>query len=504
MKRTTIIAGALLLLAGFAGAESASTGLPERPEKLTYKPLEFTPPKAQDFRRTLSNGVPVYLAPSKEFPLVSISFTFKGGTHLEPEGKYGVASMTGAMMRRGGAGDMKAADLDEEFDFLAAMCSTSASGANLNCLKANLDQAFKLFMDVVRRPSFQQDRVDLYKKEQLEGMKQRNDDAGTIARREGAALMWGRDSFEGRVTTKADLDAISVDDLKAWHARIFHPANLIIGVTGDFEESEMLSRLEKAMDGWAKGEPVPDPVEPKHTLTPGVYHIEKDIPQGKFAIMSRGLTRDDPDAIAVDIMNDILGGGGFTSRIVNRVRTEEGLAYSAGSAFANRVYYPGTFQAFFQSKNATCALASKIIYEEINKIRTQPVSDEELEVAKNSAIETFPRTFESKAGTIGVFMSDEWTKRPADYWQTYRDKVRAVTAADVQRVANKFLDPSKLSIFIVGKWSEIEKGDLEGRATMKEFFDGQVNHLPLRDPLTDEPLPEQPRVDTKDQPRPTR
>ncbi len=503
MKPRSIIAAALLLITGAAFAES-NANIPERPEKLQFKPLAFTPPKAQDFRRTLSNGVPVYLAASKEVPLVTINFSFRGGGWIEPEGKWGVSGMAGSMLRRGGAGDKGAADLDEEFDFLAANCSTSATSATLNTLKSNLDQSFKLFMDVIKSPRFQQDRFDLLKKETIEDMKQRNDDAGTIARREGAALMWGRDTFEGRVTTQANIESLTVDDLKWWHKRVFHPGNLIIGVTGDFEESEMLSRLEKAMEGWAKGEPVPDPPEPKHTLNPGVYHIEKDIPQGKFAIMTRGMKRDDPDAVPVEIMNDILGGGGFTSRIVNRVRTEEGLAYSAGSAFSNRVYYPGTFQAFFQSKNATCALATKIIFEEFNKIRSEPVSAEELEVAKNSAIETFPRTFESKAGTVGLFISDEWTKRPADYWQTYRDKVKAVTAADVQRVAQKYLDPAKMAIFVVGKWSEVEKGDLNGRATMKEFFNGQVNHVPLRDPLTDQPLPEQPSVESKDKPQPTR
>lgn len=504
MNIKTILAGVLLAVT------SASTlaDLPARPEKITFKPLEFTPPKAQDFRRTLSSGVPVYLAVSKEVPLVTITFTFKGGGYLVPPGKGGLASMTGAMMRRGGTATMKPADLDEELDFLAANCSTgigtTTASATLNSLTSNLDQSFKLFMDIVRTPAFDSERTEIYRKELIEGMKQRNDDAGTIASRESAALLWGRDHFEGRVTTKAEIDGLTIDDMKAFHAKLFHPGNLIIGVTGDFEESSMLTRLDKALEGWAKGETIPDPPAPTAELKPGVYHIEKDIPQGKFQIMSRGITRDDPDAIAVDIMNDVLGGSGFTSRIMNRVRTEEGLAYSAGSAFGNRVYYPGQFQAFFQSKNETCALATKIIFEEFNKIRSDVVSPEELETIKNAAIETFPRAFESKAGTINLFINDEWTKRPADYWQTYRDKVRAVTADDVKRVAQKYVDPAKVAVFVVGKWSAIAPGDLNGRAKMSEFFGGEVNHLPLRDPFTDEPLPEQPKIEQKDEPKPTR
>lgn len=504
MKNRTLTAGLALTLSAAALTPAASADLPARPEEISFKPLTFTPPKPQDFRRVLSNGVPVYLAASKEVPLVTISFTFRAGNWLEPEGKHGVAAMTGSMMRRGGAGSLDAAALDEEFDFLAANCSTSAGSATLNSLTSNLDQSFAMFMDVLKSPRFQADRVELYRKEVLENMKQRNDDAGTIAGRESAALLWGRDHFEGRVMTKADLDAITADDMKAWHKRIFHPGNLIIGVTGDFEESSMLARLEKAMEGWAKGEAVSDPPAPTNELKPGVYHIEKDIPQGKFQIMSRGIKRDDPDAVAVEIMNDVLGGSGFTSRIMNRVRTEEGLAYSAGSAFQNRVYYPGQFQAYFQSKNETCALATKIIFEEFNKVRSNMVSDEELEVAKNAAVETFPRNFESKAGTVGLFINDEWSKRPADHWQTYRDRVKALTKEDIQRVAQKYVDPTKMAIFVVGKWEQIAKGDLGGRATMKEFFGGEVNHLPLRDPLTDQPLPEQPKIENKDEPKPTR
>jgi predicted Zn-dependent peptidase len=509
MKTKNLTAGMLLALsAACAFTPAALADLPARPENIVFKPLAFTPPNAKDYRRVLSNGVPVYMAASKEIPLVTVTFTFKGGSYLVPSGKGGLAGMTGAMMRRGGTLTMKPADLDEEFDYLAAMCNTgvgpTTASATLNSLSSNLDQSFKLFIDVIRNPAFDSDRTEIYRKEALEDMKQRNDDASTIQARESAALMYGRDHFEGRVVTKAEIESITAEDMKAFHAKLFQPGNLIIGVTGDFDEAAMLARLEKAMEGWAKGDKMPDPPAPTNEIKPGVYHIEKDIPQGKFQILSRGIKRDDPDAVAIEMMNDVLGGSGFTSRIMNRVRTEEGLAYGAGSGFASRVYYPGTFQARFDSKNETCALAAKIVFEEFNKIRTTPVGESELETVKNSAIETFPQNFSSKAGMVGLFINDEWTNRPSDYWQTYRDKVKAVTPAEVQRVAQRTIDPTKMAIFIVGKWAPIAAGDVNGRATMKEFFGGEVNHLPLRDPLTDTPLPEQPKIEDNKDAKPTR
>ena len=189
------------------------------------------------------------------------------------------------------------------------------------------------------------------------------------------------------------------------------------------------------------------------------------------------------------MLNEILGAGGFTSRLMQKVRSNEGLAYSVRSSLQPRFDYPGDFRASFESKNATVALATKIVLGEIAAVRDEPVTEDELETAKKSLIETFPRQFESKPQMLKVFVNDEWTRRPADFWQTFRSRVEAVTAADLQRVARKHLDPATLAILVVGDWDAIEAGDRDKRASMSEFFDGKVTHLPLRDPLTLEPLP---------------
>jgi predicted Zn-dependent peptidase len=185
-------------------------------------------------------------------------------------------------------------------------------------------------------------------------------------------------------------------------------------------------------------------------------------------------------------MNDILGGGGFTSRIMSRVRSDEGLAYSAGSSFGLGIYYPGNFRASFQSKNPTTSQAIDIVMEEINRVRTTKVTDEELVTAKNSAIEVFPRIFATAAQVASTFAQDEYTKRPADYWTTYRDRIRAITADDVQRVAQKYLQPDKLVVLVVGNIDEITKGnpDKPQYSLLKIAKDGQIRRIPLPDPLT--------------------
>lgn len=469
-----------------------SQEIPSRPEQLQFATLDYEPPSARSYRHALTNKVVVYLAPSAEIPLVNISFTFRGGDYLDPQGLVGVAEATGALIREGGTISIAAEDLDERLDFLAANVASSAgktfSTITLNCLKSNLNESFTLFMDMIRNPGFQSDRITLYHDEQLEAMRQRNDFPAAILNREWMALLYGRDHFEARQITESMIQAMTIADLQAMHQKIYHPGNLVIAVSGDFEPRSMLAKLTAAMQGWDLRPPAPEPPAPQATFTPGIYHVERDIPQGKVFIGLRTIPRDHPDFFPMLVMNEILGGGGFTSRITSRVRSDEGLAYSAGSRFSPRVDYPGEFRASFQSKNPTVALSIKLIFEEIQSIRTQPVTEEELSTARSAFIETFPRTFESKQGMLNVFVSDELTGRDPEYWKQYRQNISSVTPEQITDVAKRYLDPAQMAIFVVGSWDMIYVGDPDKRASMSEFFNGDATHLPLRNPMSMEPI----------------
>lgn len=488
------VAAASLITASSAAtsaAESSAT-LPARPEQIAFEPLDFAPPAAADFRHVLPDGTVVYLAESHEFPLIDLSITFKGGASLDSAEIPGLASMMASMLREGGTATLSPEAFDEQLDFLATQASVSAGGtfttASMNCLKKTFAESLTLFLEMLREPAFNAERLATAKARLMAQLEQRNDDASGILSREWRQLLFGAEHFEGSLPTATSVEAITPERLAAMHKRLVHPGNMIVSVSGDFDSAEMLAALEKAFADWERGEPVADPPVPEHDLAPGLYHIPKEIPQGKVAIGMRSITRDDPDAIPLNVLNDILGGGGFTSRIMRSVRSNEGLAYSASSRLSPRVDYPGEFRAGFESKNPTVALAIKIILQQIDDVRNELVTDEELETAKQSLIETFPRVFESKPQMLSVFVSDEWTGRPEGYWQSYRDRVQAVTAEDVQRVAREHLDPATMAILVVGNWDEIAAGDLDGRASMADFFEGAVTHLPLRDPLTLEPL----------------
>src|SRR5260370_29894689 len=205
--------------------------IPPNPEQLTFKPLAYAPPSARDYRVVLKNGMVAYVAEDKALPLVNISITLRTGSHLEPAGKEGLAGFTGSQMRRGGTASLSAEQLDERFDSLAAQASTSigatSGSASLNCLADNLDESLKLFVEMLRSPRFQADRLALAQEQALQEMKKRNDDSADIESREWNVLLNGETHFTNRFTTEASVKSISREDMVSFHRRFFFPANNI-------------------------------------------------------------------------------------------------------------------------------------------------------------------------------------------------------------------------------------------------------------------------------------
>ncbi|MEM7248384.1 MAG: insulinase family protein, partial [Acidobacteriota bacterium] len=249
----------------------------------------------------------------------------------------------------------------------------------------------------------------------------------------------------------------------------------------------ILPALEQRMAGWNVGAPLPAVPAPPSESPTGVFVVNKeDVNQTRVRMGHRSVTWDHPDARAIQVMNDILGGGGFTSRITKRVRSDEGLAYSAGSGYGFGRDYPRTFVAVFQSKNESVAHALTILGEEIRRIQAEPVSEEELTTSINGFVDSFPSNFSSAGAKAGTFVSDEIRGRPLDYWKTYRDKLRAVTAADVQRVAQQHLHPDKVTVLVVGKVDEVMAGDPDKPEYQLENIAGPngIMEIALPEPAT--------------------
>ena len=505
---------ASFLAAPLAGADA----IPAKPDQLAFKPFSYTPPAAKDHRTVLKSGVVAYLAENHELPLVNIQIILRGGTYLDAPGKSGLADLTGWLLARGGTKNRKAEDLEERLAFLAAQLNPErpdgrptdvrASGymddrgiVSLNLLSKDLDEGLAILREVLTEPAFQEDRLKLRKEKLLADMKQRNDSSADIERRERSFLLYGDAYYLNHFETKASIEGLTREDLVTFHRKWVDPKNMLIAAAGDFKKAEMAAKLDKLLANWPfKGEAAPPVPKPSHTMTPGTFLVDKDVNQGRVSILLPGLLRTDPDFFAAAVMNDILGGGGFTSRITNRVRSDEGLAYSAGSQLQAGIWYPGRFGAGFQSKVRTAAYASQIVIEEMTKLRDGDATDEEMETAKHAFTDTLPRRFSTPVQVVGLLAEEEYTGRYASdplYYAKYQANVEKVTKADVKRAAQRLLKPDAVTLLVVGKKADLLNPDPKHPVKFADLTNGKLTEVPLRDPFTMKPLSTAPGGSTK-------
>ncbi|MDD8030389.1 MAG: pitrilysin family protein [Acidobacteriota bacterium] len=472
----------LLLFSGF----SLVLAQVSRPEELKFPPLKFEPPNPADYRVVLSNGLRAYVREERELPIINIVAIIHTGGLYVPKEKAGLDSLLSDCLIKGGTKTRSGPEIEERIDFLGGSLNFSVgertASLSLSVLSKDLDEGLDIFFDVLMNPEFREDSLKLAKGRIIEQMRTANDNPSQILAREFEKVLYGEHPLTYQAT-KATVEGISQSDLKAFHSQYFFPKNIIIAAAGDFSRGQLRTKINRYASKWSnKSLSFPNISRNFPQPEPGVYFIQKKINQGYVSVGHLGIEDTNPDYFAVQVMNFILGGGSFTSRITSKVRSDEGLAYNTGSRFTYRWGFPGTFSGYVQTKSETVGYAISLILKEFERIRKEPVSEAEMETAINYYLESFADFFQSPIGTMVNFANLELQGKPMNYYATYRDKIRAVTKEKVMEVANKYIQPDKMVIMIVGDWEPCNKGSEKFPGPLDRL--GKVHRVKLLDPLT--------------------
>jgi zinc protease len=429
---------------------------------LTLPPLPAITIPAYE-RVPLKNGMVVYLMPDRELPLVGGTAMIRGGDRFEPLDKTGLGDVMAGVMRSGGTKLHPGDRLNEILEQKAAAIETglgiNAGSASFSALSEDLPEILALFAEVLQQPAFPQDKLDLAKVQLRGNIARRNDDPGGVVGRELGKLIYGQGSPYARQVEYSTIDKITPENMQAFYRTWYRPENVILGIVGDFDAKTLKAQIEKDFGSW-RGNPVTRPAQdalPKVTQSKlgGTYLVQQDqLNQSYIRMGHLGGVVNNPDYPALSVMNEVLSS--FGGRLFNEIRSRQGLAYSVYASWSPQFDFPGVFVAGGETRSAATVGFVKSMKQEIERIRTQPITTEELQIAKESAANSFIFNFQDPSQTLSRLMRYEYFGYPADFIFKYQKAVEATTIKDVQRVAQQYLQPDKLVTVIVGNQKAIK------------------------------------------------
>jgi zinc protease len=454
-KQTIAVAAGLLTLAGAATAQVKDY------REIKTPPLRaFTMPQPK--RVQLANGMVIFLQEDHELPLIRGSAVIRGGARDIPANKAGLLGIYTGAWRTGGTTSKSGEQLDELLEARAARVETNGDNdsttVHFDMLKGDFDSVFPIFVDVLRNPAFRQEKVDLARTQVNSAISRRNDDPGTILQRESSKLGYGSDSPYARQAEYATVASITRDDLVALHDRFVHPNDIILGVVGDFDSATMEATLRRTFDSWVRGPQTAKPDDAGHAAKAGTYFIAKDdVTQSSIAVVHPAtLVRNSPDYFPALVFNEILSGG-FSGRLMNRLRTELGLTYGVGGGVGAGWDHPTLFSSSMSTKSSTTMQSVDALRTELAATQTKPFTPDELSHAKESLLNAFVFTADSREKVLNQRMMLEFYGYPADFYQRYPANIQKVTAEDVASVAKKYIHPDQFRVLVLGNEKDFEK-----------------------------------------------
>ncbi len=420
---------------------------------------ETTPQQVLGQRYQLPNGLVWLFSHQSDLPMVTLDLTIKAGGFFDPPKKEGLANLTASLVRYG-TKTRTAQQIAEDIDFLGASLTSSAgrdvANLKLTVLKKDLPASLKIFQDVLLNPIFPASELQSMVQRLKGTLKSQEDDPGIVAARAFRRTLFGDHPFGlPQIGTADSLSRITQIDLVKYHRQLYRPNNAILTIVGDLTQEEAQKIVAEFFGSWQTGElpPTPAPPTPRPTQ-PTLVKIDKDITQANIILGEIGLSRSDPDFYAFQVMNYILGGGGFASRLMDNIRDNRGLVYNVNSSFEPGLQ-PGPFDINLETKNPSAGEAVIEVLKELDRIRRELVDESELADAKSYLIGSLPMKMDSNAKRAALLGYIELHGLGLDYPWRYPDILNAITRDDVLQAARKHIDPEKYVLVVVGKQPEI-------------------------------------------------
>jgi zinc protease len=455
--------GALLLACAPAAAQQGGTDTHTQIQALQFPALRFNPPQAKKI--TLSNGVPVYLLEDHSLPVISLQLVSKVGVANLPDSLWGVGWQADGLLRTGGTTRLTPDSVDKLIAFYALNIGFSTdheqSTGGLSGLSRYTTQLLDLGFEMMRSPRDDSSRVAIVAAQQQENWRRRNDTPGSILNRAWSQVLMGNHPLGRSLVKPEEIAGFTPQRFRWVQERLYCPQNFLIGVSGDFQQAQLVATLEREFRGWERCKPGLQAVPPvTYAQGPKVVLVEKDVNQTNITMGHAGGIKvaDTPDYFAAQVADFLLGGGGgFNSRLLQRVRSDSGFAYGVGSTWGADTKREDQFQVGAQVRAEKTVAGVDLMRRTIGSMASEPVTARDVKLAQDNEVNSFVFRFESPAQIVGQQLGYAADGLPANWFDVYLRGIQGVTPEQVRLVSQRYLHPDKLVIVVVGKPSAFDK-----------------------------------------------
>jgi len=435
---------------------SVSSVHADLPKELEFPPIEFEVPEVDTLE--FDNGLRGYLIEDHTIPLINVNVMYRTG--FPPENQVGLDGIAGWAIRNGGSVNYPKSVIDDELEFMGASIESNASSQvgqiRANFLTKHAQKVLEIYADLILNPAFDADKIELHKKTTIEGIRRKADDPSSLGWREFAKIVYGGHPLSWEPTA-ATISNITREDVIGFHRKYVRPDNAVIGITGDITAQETLDALNRLLKDWEPGGETPAFPDMEYRIAGSVNYVYKDVNQAYIWAGHMSMNSSNQDLPLAEIMNYVLGGASFTSWITQRVRADEGLAYSAGSRFSASPWGYGLFSASCQTRSGAAMRALSLMVEQIERMKEMGPSEEEVSEAKEAMINSQVFDYESNDRIVRRLVWYDLVGLPLDTLEREFEALSSATVEDVSRVSREYLHPDDLVILVVGDEDQFDR-----------------------------------------------